>query len=179
MSTRAALAALALAPLLLTACPKSDVGRPCNHGPGFIPQSQAITFPALTCDQLLCVYAEDVEAPAEPCSADAECNGAGEAQFRCEQGACVLDQEYVMSRSMCSQSCESDDECQGGAEDTACSRGFVCARIQGLGDHCCEKLCVCADDLDVATASRLETECSADAAVGCCDKSPHPDACRP
>lgn len=171
-------AALAIAPLLLTACPQSDVGRPCNHGPGFVPQSQTITFPALTCDHLLCVYAEDVEAPAQECSQDADCNASsGDTQFRCAQGECVLDQEYVMTRSMCSQSCESDLDCQGGDPDSACSSGFVCARIQGLGDHCCEKLCVCQDDLDVATAQQLEAECSADAAVGCCDKSPHPDAC--
>ena len=174
MSVRAP---LALAPLLLVACPDSDVGRPCNHGPGFVPQSQTITFPALTCDHLLCVYAEDVEAPEVECSEHTDCNPAGEDQFRCEQGECVLAQEYVMGRSMCSQSCRSDDECQGGDDNTTCRRGFTCARIQGLGDHCCEKLCVCRDDLDEAAAQLLEIECSADAAEGCCDKDPHPDAC--
>lgn len=171
-------AALALAPLLLCACPRSDVGNPCNHGPGFVPQSQTITFPALTCDHLLCVYAEDVEAPAGECSDDLDCNNAsGEQQFRCEEGGCVLDQEYVMGRSMCSRSCESDDDCAGAVADTTCNRGFTCARIQGLGDHCCEKLCVCQDDLDEATAQTLEAECLADAAAGCCDKDPHPEAC--
>lgn len=171
-------AALVLAPLLLAACPQSDVGRPCNHGPGFVPQDQTITFPALTCDQLLCVYAEDAEAPAEQCDQDADCNAdSTEQKFRCEEGSCILDQTYVMNRSMCSQSCEADADCQGGDPDSSCSRGFVCARIQGLGDHCCEKLCVCQDDLDVATAQRLEAECSADAAAGCCDQSPHPASC--
>ncbi len=175
MSVRAA---IALVPLLLVACPQSDVGLPCNHGPGFIPQSQTITFPALTCDHLLCVYAEDVEPPGLECSDSADCNEVtGERQFRCEEGSCVLDQEYVMNRSMCSLSCESDGDCQGGEADTSCKSGFTCARIQGLGDHCCEKLCVCRDDLDQATANQLEQECSADAAVGCCEKDPHPDAC--
>lgn len=171
-------AALAMAPLLLAACPQSDVGSPCNHGPGFVPQSQTITFPALSCDHLLCVYAEDVDAPAVECHQDQDCNPpAGEQQFRCEEGSCVLDQEYVMSRSMCSRSCDSDADCEGGADRTTCRRGFTCARIQGLGDHCCEKLCVCRDDLDEVTAQTLEAECSADAAPGCCDKDPHPDAC--
>jgi len=170
-------AALVLLPWLLAACPNSDVGRPCNHGPGFVPQDQTITFPALTCDQLLCVYAEDAEAPAGACTTHTECNLDGEAKFRCEQGACVLDQTYVMERSMCSQTCEDDTDCQGGDPDSSCRSGFVCARIQGLGDHCCEKLCVCQDDLDVATAAQLEQECSDDVASGCCDRTPHPDAC--
>ncbi len=163
--------------LVLTGCPDSDVGRPCNHGPGFVPQDQTITFPALTCDHLLCVYAEDAEAPAEVCDQDADCNVGTDDKFRCQEGACVLDQTYVMNRSMCSLSCESDADCGGGDPETSCRSGFTCARIQGLGDHCCEKLCVCRDDLDVATAERLEAECSADAAVGCCDRSPHPRAC--
>lgn len=168
---------LALLPLGLAGCPQSDVGRPCNHGPAFVPQGQAITFPALACDDLLCVYAEDVEEPAGPCTTDADCNAPGLDRFRCEQGACVLDPTHVLDRSMCSQRCEIDDDCDDGDPATTCSGGFACARIQGLGDQCCEKLCVCRDDLDLAAAARLEAECSADAAVGCCDRNPHPEAC--
>lgn len=168
----------ALLPLLLAACPQSDVGRPCNHGPAFVPQSQTVTFPALSCDDLLCVYAEQVDEPARACSADADCNVAGAAsKHRCEEGACVLDQTHVLSRSMCSLRCESDADCDDGDPETTCRGGFACARIQGLGDHCCEKLCVCRDDLDLAAARALEAECSADAAAGCCDQDPHPVAC--
>lgn len=170
--------ALVLSALVLAGCPQSDVGSPCNHGAAFVPQSQTITFPALTCDHLLCVYAEDTEPPAEPCGSDADCNAAGtDASFVCAEGSCELDQRHVMARSMCSQTCEVDADCEGGDPDTTCSSGFACARIQALGDHCCEKLCVCRDDLDTAAASVLEAECSADAARGCCDQEPHPDAC--
>lgn len=169
---------LALATLGLSGCPDSDVGSPCNHGAAFVPQSQAITFPALSCDHLLCVYAEDTEPPSEGCSSDAECNQAGsDAKFVCTDGRCELDQRHVMERSMCSQTCEVDEDCAGGDPGSACGSGFACARIQALGDHCCQKLCVCRDDLDVASAAVLETECSADAALGCCDQEPHPDAC--
>ncbi|MCX4246676.1 hypothetical protein [Paraliomyxa miuraensis] len=171
-------AVLAVLPLWLAACPSSDVGRPCNHGPAFVPQGQAITFPALACDDLLCVYAEDVDEPAGTCSSDADCNGPeAPSKFHCEEGSCALDQAYVLQRSMCSQSCESDADCDGGDPDTTCHTGFACARIQSLGDHCCEKLCVCRDDLDLAAARQLEVECRADTAQGCCDRDPHPTAC--
>ncbi len=178
MLARAELLLLALLLLALTGCPQSDVGSPCNHGSAFVPQSQTISFPALACNDLLCVYAEDVEPPAEPCSSSVDCNIPGtEQKFLCEEDQCQLDQRYVMSRSMCSLSCETDQECQGGDPDTNCKRGFTCARIQGLGDHCCEKLCVCRDDLDEAAAAELDQECSADTLKGCCDKDPHPKAC--
>lgn len=169
---------LALSCLALAGCPHSDVGSPCNHGADFIPQSQTITFPALACNDLLCVYAEDTEPPAEPCGSDEDCNAvSGESTFVCAEGRCELDQRHVMERSMCSQQCDADADCEGGDPDSACRSGFTCARIQALGDHCCEKLCVCLDDLDTAAATVLEAECSADAALGCCDKDPHPAAC--
>lgn len=167
-----------LIPLVLGGCPHSDVGSPCNHGAAFVPQSQTITFPALACDQLLCVYAEDTEPPQEGCESNEECGSAGgDDRFVCVEGHCELDQRHVMARSMCSQQCDADADCESGDPDSACSSGFACARIQGLGDHCCEKLCVCRDDLDVAAAAALERECSADAAMGCCDREPHPEAC--
>ncbi|MCH9688605.1 MAG: hypothetical protein K0V04_44650 [Deltaproteobacteria bacterium] len=165
-------------PLLLVACPSSDVGRPCNHGADFIPQSQTISFPSLACDHLLCVYADETETPPDPCTTNAECNIVGDTEkFVCNEGVCQLDQRYVIGRSMCSQSCSVDADCEGGDPGTACARGFACARIQSLGDHCCEKLCVCRDDLGGASSQKLERECSADAALGCCDKTPHPAAC--
>ena len=169
---------LASLPWMLLGCPQSDVGSPCNHGAALVPQGQTITFPALACDHLLCVYAEDSEPSPEPCESDSDCHPPGVTdKFVCVQGQCELDASYVMSRSMCSQSCEVDADCDDGDPDTTCTQGFACARIQGLGDHCCEKLCVRRDDLDVAAAAQLETECSADAAVGCCDRDPHPVAC--
>jgi len=59
-------------------------------------------------------------------------------------------------RSGCSKRCDGD---AGGetagittaqkpvTDKTAGEAGFKCARIQQLGEFCCEKLCVCNDDL--------------------------------
>lgn len=169
---------LGLVPLIWVGCARSDVGSPCNHGAGFVPDGQAVTFPALSCDHLLCVYAEDVEPPAEGCEQDADCNPDGGSAMVCAGGRCELGQSHVLERSMCSERCEVDADCGGADPDSACNGGFACARIQGLGDHCCEKLCVCRDDLDVAAAADLERTCSAGTTPGCCDVvGDRPEAC--
>ena len=60
-------------------------------------------------------------------------------------------------------------------DDSACNSGFSCARIQTLGKFCCEKLCVCNDDLGVT--EMIDQQCSTSMQVGCCDQNPIPDAC--
>lgn len=157
---------------LLTACPNGDVGAPCNHGSVDPPQSKLVTFPALSCDDLLCVYGEDKPIPATPCSDDAACNGVGESAFECNiedgqsTGTCRLSLEYVLERSMCSKRCDSDSDCENSGittaqkpvtDKTTCETGFKCARIQQLGEFCCEKLCVCNDDLP--DTSELDMNC--------------------
>src|SRR5688572_33249047 len=57
-STPFAAALLLAGGLLLTACPQGDVGAPCNHGSVEPPSSKLVTFPALSCSDLLCVYGE-------------------------------------------------------------------------------------------------------------------------
>jgi hypothetical protein len=164
--------------LLCVGCPRSDVGAPCNHGQLDPPRTPTVSFPALACDQLMCVYANADEPPAAPCESDTDCNAAGAPErFECIAGACQVSATHVLSRSMCSQRCESDADCEDGDRSTACETGFRCARIQSLGDFCCEKLCVCRDDLDEAAATMREEGCAAGTLRGCCDQDPVPEAC--
>ncbi|RMG99757.1 MAG: hypothetical protein D6705_02250 [Deltaproteobacteria bacterium] len=180
---------------LLLACNKGDVGAPCNHGQVDPPESKVVTFPALACNELVCVYADEAEPPPDPCATDEDCNAGGVNQvkkFQCvkdegeNQGECQLAIDYVLERSMCSKKCSSDDDCKNQGikkvtfEGTECREGFACARIQSLGEFCCEKLCVCRDDLTVDTD--LDSNCAAGTQEGCCVKngqpvSPLPEAC--
>jgi hypothetical protein len=163
----------------LAGCEQGDVGAPCNHGSVDPPSTKLVTFPALSCDELLCVYGEEQTIPPNSCNDDAECNQVGgERIFACElpaeggAGHCTLSLDYVLERSMCSKRCSSDADCQNAgtgqkpiAKDTACRTGFSCARIQPLGEFCCEKLCVCNDELP--DTSDLDRACERGDAPGC------------
>lgn len=161
-----ALGALLLVPLL-SACPKGDVGAPCNHGDVEPPQSKVVTFPALSCNDLLCVYAEQATPPTTPCTKVEDCNDdSGVVKFVCIDGGCEPSTTYVLERSMCSKTCSSDSDCQNGgitnqvlAKETNCQNGFSCVQIQKLGEFCCQKLCVCADDLSQSVVDQLAMEC--------------------
>jgi hypothetical protein len=170
-------------PLGLAGCNQGDVGSPCNHGTVDAPSTKLVTFPALSCDELLCVYGEEKVIPSDPCSTDADCNPVGAEQiFECEvtgesQGTCALALDYVLRRSMCSKRCSTDDDCKNTsatqrpvAKETACKTGFACARIQQLGEFCCEKLCVCNDDLP--DTSELDMNCESGSQPGCEDYVP-------
>ncbi len=195
------LGVLCIAPAL-TACPKGDVGAPCNHGRIEPPESKLVTFPALSCDELLCVYADEEEPPAFNCepgpAGDQTCNEVDPSKNRFEcvaqesgTGSCRLRNQYVLERSMCSKKCSSDSDCQSAGitqqvvvDDTACQSGFTCARIQTLGEFCCEKLCVCKDDLNQTVADDIEMACATNMQEGCCvapsgqeDTFVVPDAC--
>lgn len=173
-STLFAAASLIAGGLLLTACPQGDVGAPCNHGSVNPPSSKLVTFPALSCSDLLCVYGEEKTIPETACDPDAAdggnsmCNdAAGEQIFECNaNGACQLSLEYVLERSMCSKTCSSDADCNNSSlsnrptvddDETACATGFSCTVLQRLGQFCCQKLCVCNDDLD--TLDDLQEDC--------------------
>lgn len=173
------------AALLTTAaaCPKGDVGAPCNHGKTQPPESKLVTFPALTCNELLCVYADSDEAPKIDCTDAIACNTADPSvnRFECliaqgqTSGKCQLKIEYVLERSMCSKKCSSDADCKDGGptkkvvvENTKCQSGFTCARIQTLGEFCCDKLCVCRDDLDEASVKDIQDNCAMNTQQGCC-----------
>lgn len=162
------------------------MGAPCNHGKVEPPESKLVTFPALSCDELLCVYADETEEPAGDCDVGQQgnitCNRADPSRTRFEcvprmlgesRGSCRLRIDYVLERSMCSKRCDADDDCKDGgvgnrvlAENTTCSRGFKCARIQALGEFCCQKLCVCEDDL--GSTVELDNKCFQGTQERCC-----------
>ncbi|MFO7566701.1 MAG: hypothetical protein R6X02_28920 [Enhygromyxa sp.] len=166
-STLFATAFLLAGGMLLTACPQGDVGAPCNHGSVEAPSSKLVTFPALSCSDLLCVYGEEKTVPQTGCSVDDECNAAGGQNiFDCVNGSCKLSLDYVLERSMCSKTCETNDDCNNTSlnnrpavddDETACATGFSCTVLQRLGQFCCQRLCVCNDDLD--TLDDLEADC--------------------
>lgn len=170
-STLFAAAFLLTGGLLLTACPQGDVGAPCNHGSVEAPASKLVTFPALSCSDLLCVYGEEQTVPDADCETDLQCNdasgGNGENIFECEAGSCRLSLQYVLERSMCSKTCATDEDCNNGSlsnrptvdpDETACGTGFKCTVLQRLGQFCCDKLCVCSDDLPAL--DELEMDCT-------------------
>lgn len=153
---------------LLTGCPQGDVGAPCNHGSVEPPSSKLVTFPALSCSDLLCVYGEEPTVPNGGCSTNDDCdNMAGEVGvFECANSTCRLSLDYVLERSMCSKTCKSDADCNNSSlnnrpavddEETACESGFSCTVLQRLGQFCCQQLCVCNDDLN--SLENLEEQC--------------------
>jgi hypothetical protein len=191
--TRPPLASLCLGALLLVAglgCQEEDVGAPCNHGQVEPPESKLVTFPALSCNDLLCIYADEDEPPAGNCNGDDSfCNKSADLsvqKFQCVVDSCELRVSYVLERSMCSKKCSDDKDCKNSGNDkvvvenTECVDGFSCARIQSLGKFCCEKLCVCNDDL--GPNGDLDTNCAAATQDGCCivnslPADPMPTAC--
>ena len=166
-------ALVALAALTLTGCPNGDVGAPCNHGTVRPPSSFLVTFPALSCNDLLCIYGEEKSIPdfIMDCSSDVDCNTMDPSQtiFSCtDDGTCELSIDYVLERSMCSKKCASDKDCNNdGAfnkpavdgDETACGSEFKCIVLQELGEFCCESLCVCADELP--STMELQARCNA------------------
>lgn len=190
------LLALAAFATTLAACPKGDVGAPCNHGQVEPPESKLVTFPALSCNELLCIYADERPPPDDSCTAgdDQFCNAADPdvERFECvtaageNSGVCRLKIEYVLERSMCSKKCSSDADCKDGGptkkvvvEGTKCETGFSCAKIQTLGQFCCESLCVCNDDLAVGTANDIAEACDNGTQEGCCTGMTPAPACGP
>jgi len=146
-----------------------------------------VTYPARQCNALFCVYNEDIPPLDRACTIgdDTTCNEPGESTYECVRdaqgrGTCRVSSRFVMRNSMCSKQCSSDADCQdrfgryGLAERTACTSGFKCAVVQSLGDFCCEKLCICADELG-ADHEELTEACEAGTLEGCCVPSPSQD----
>jgi hypothetical protein len=149
------------------------LGAPCSHGDiDRLPEATLLTFPALGCDSLLCLYQHAGE-PGSECSPDGAC--ADPTWLACDESTntCRPTEEAFVERSMCSQTCESDDDCEAVA-GTACKHGFACHVVSTLGEQCCQKMCVCNDDYALGPADEL---CATGQQVGCCDREPRPEGC--
>jgi hypothetical protein len=148
----------------------SGLGAPCDHEHPTRVETKLLTYPHADCNGGICLYADDSVVAPEACDADADC-GPTPSRAECipssedDSGVCALDQSYVASRSMCSQVCESNADCTT-QENTACKAGFVCARVAALGDLCCQRVCVCDDDLGFT--EELDAACASSTAQGCC-----------
>jgi hypothetical protein len=105
------------------ACNPNSIGRPCvNPGKQRVEGVQ-VSSPALECPSRLCLIASTQTDSA---------NAAGTA----DGGV----------RATCTARCQHDSDCD--AETKAfCKSGFACAVAMSVGPFCCEKLCICRDDL--------------------------------
>jgi hypothetical protein len=164
--------------------PTAGIGAPCDHGlaPGAVPESLLLTTPAPGCAGNVCLY-PDSDAPTDaPCASDAECNAAlpDTVRFRCDlpTSKCVLSEEYFLDRSMCSEFCESDDDCVADGS-TTCETGFICVVQSVVGSACCRPVCACADaqGVDAAHAASMTAYCEQGTAFGCCDENPGQGLC--
>lgn len=160
----------------------TGLGAPCDHGHPTEIRSKLLTYPHADCDGNACLYADETQPPSGPCRDDSECGPIGTCDPDPQSGEarCVLDPSYVTARSMCSQVCESDAECVTD-EATTCQGGFTCARVSSLGELCCQRLCVCVDDLGVTAG--LDQDCASGTVPGCCidgmgnEIEPQPPGC--
>jgi hypothetical protein len=149
------------------------LGAPCNHGSIVAPdETPHASYPALSCDSLICVFAEDPVIPDVECSGDEDCNADSLERFECvigqadTTGSCRLALDYVLDRSHCAKRCEDDSDCEPSVMKTTCESGFTCGRVPIPGDPCCRKVCVCADEF--VPDEQLDASCKAGTEEGCC-----------
>lgn len=160
----------------------AELGAPCDHGfaPGTVPESHLLTTPAPGCAGDICLYPDSDEATNAPCASDAECNAAysNTDRFRCDlpTSKCVLSEEYFLDRSMCSEYCESDDDCVADGS-TTCQTGFRCVVMASIGDACCRPVCACNESIDEAVVRTLTDACEEGTAPGCCTERPGQGLC--
>ena len=141
------------------------LGAPCDHQHPTRVDAKLMTVSHPECEGAVCLYADVRTVESIPCDTDADCGELGECVQDGDGGHCALSQAHVADRSMCSQVCDSDADCQTD-EDTTCVSGFGCARMAALGELCCQRVCVCLDDL--AFTDELDTTCENGTAPGCC-----------
>lgn len=161
--------------LVGSACTRGDVGAPCDHGSVNPPQSLTVSFPATSCNELICIYGDNRKPSVQSCDDDSDCNAGlkGEPPFRCEKGRCQVKPTVYLQNSMCSRSCETDDDCKRKGiwnyqhKDNGCKKGFACRRLQSRGSLCCVKLCVCTDQVEPTESAELKADCTVGANKDC------------
>lgn len=122
-------------------------------GEPWVPHSKLVQEVS-ACTTGICVFPSDTTLA--PCDGPEDCAGVPWQTGSCSEfGVCNLDLEWVQGRSLCTQTCELDTDCP---DADACPGGFACQPVHKLEPYCCEKLCVCKDDVP-AEASTLAQEC--------------------
>lgn len=155
--------------------PPQDIGLPCQLAG--VPESHLLELGNADCGSGMCLYADTIMADSQQtCTEDGECSGFGNGVICGASGLCELDPAHIAERSRCTDTCLDDTECVG-ADGTTCAGGFACMPVTSLGSVCCQGVCVCRDELDVASAEMLAADCAAGLTPGCCDQAPVPEAC--
>jgi hypothetical protein len=70
----------------------------------------------------------------------------GTPALECESSICL--HVAGQATNMCSAKCTSDSDCEASPE-SPCKGGFTCAVQVVTGDFCCERLCVCRDQVPI------------------------------
>lgn len=155
------LAALAVGP----GCTRGDVGAPCDHGSTTPPQSLTVSFPAMSCNELVCLYGNESKPGVTECKKTEDCKDPERFACNTATGTCELNTDFVLRNSMCSRPCSSESDCKNQGfnrylhGETNCEGGFACRILQSKGSLCCEKLCVCKDYMDSEPSQDLLDQC--------------------
>ena len=115
---RHAALALILSLAGLLACGAAPVGQKCDLGATSAADTVVIASGSVDCSSRLCL---------------GTLAGAAAASGR--------------SLGLCTATCEADADCEA-AEGSPCTAGFACAPVTAVGEHACERLCVCRDAID-------------------------------
>lgn len=108
------------------------------------------------CPGQLCLLVHDEIPPS--CATDDDCAEASPDHGECnENDLCGLSPAYIDDHARCTQTCEDVSECP---PIPGCESGPTCVVIARLGAYCCQKICACADEVDVGTAMERELQCS-------------------
>jgi len=124
-----------------------NIGAPCDHaGAPLDGDFVILSRDEAGCAGGLCLYVEDDTAPINFCDVDAECNEGDDHRFACDSVShtCNFSPAWKLERSLCSQFCESAADCTVADPSSACATGFACEIVTG---QCCDKVCVCLDDV--------------------------------
>ncbi|HEY4183992.1 MAG TPA: hypothetical protein VGP07_02945 [Polyangia bacterium] len=111
----------------------------------------------------MCTLGTD-EVPSTSIAIDSQSN-------TCPSGICLrpAEEKATDTAALCTQVCQSDKDCQGGAShdpgspmDQLCQTGFTCqAIVPNLASvaYACQKLCVCRDFLDSSQGTAPPAGC--------------------
>jgi hypothetical protein len=152
-----------------------NVGAPCELG--FVPEAIMLDPENAACDSGMCLYANTTSADTnQPCTESPDCDGFTRGVICGESGFCQLDPEYIVARTMCTDTCVEDADCAF-VDGSSCLNGFICVPIVSIGDLCCQPMCACRDDFFEPEAMPLEQQCADGTALCCQQQQPTPEAC--
>lgn len=148
--------ALGVAALGLGGCGDKHIGRACvtnapmDAGTGSNPVS-ILSSPVLQCPSRICLQAAPTGTFLD-----------------------VSVSQQEMEKPMCTDTCETDDDCSDVDPGTDCKHGFICAWPTTAGPFCCQKLCVCHDFINVPSGGLQEPNTCKSPSQG----GPNPSTCQ-